>query len=71
MVFQFQTFSALCLLIEDLAPTKDELNDAGRRTGWLNKVHRYRPVIEKVISLHLEDPHIFGEHSQASVHKAK
>ena len=71
VLLQFQTFSALCLLIEDLTPNKEELNDTRRRTGWLNKVHRYRPVIEKVISLHLEDRHIFGEHSQASVNKAK
>ena len=70
-MLSFQTFSALSLLIHGLTPNKDELNDPKRRSLWLDKVHKYRPVVEKVMSLHREDTQIVGEHSQASVNKAK
>ncbi|KAL4233165.1 hypothetical protein ACF0H5_007850 [Mactra antiquata] len=65
------TFAALCMLIENLEPNRKDLDDNRGRSQWLNKVHRYRPVIEKVISLHNEDPRLYGAHSYQSVHRAR
>ncbi|XP_052808680.1 E3 ubiquitin-protein ligase rnf213-alpha-like isoform X1 [Mya arenaria] len=65
------TFSALCLLIENLNPKTQELNDEVQRGNWLHKVHLYRPVVEKVLNLHLEDPALYGNHSEPSIRRAK
>ncbi|XP_053396342.1 E3 ubiquitin-protein ligase rnf213-alpha-like isoform X2 [Mercenaria mercenaria] len=65
------TFSALCLLLENLSPKGTDLNNPRGRSHWLNKVHRYRPVVEKVISLHGEDHTLYGAHSVQSVRRAK
>ncbi|XP_053396009.1 E3 ubiquitin-protein ligase rnf213-alpha-like [Mercenaria mercenaria] len=65
------TFSALCLLLENLSPKGTDLNNLRGRSHWLNRVHRYRPVVEKVISLHAEDPTLYGAHSIQSVRRAK
>ncbi|XP_060590421.1 E3 ubiquitin-protein ligase rnf213-alpha-like, partial [Ruditapes philippinarum] len=65
------TFSALCLLIENLSPKGTDLNNLRGRSHWLSRVHRYRPVVEKVISLHGEDPTLYGAHSIQSVRRAK
>ncbi|XP_053396010.1 E3 ubiquitin-protein ligase rnf213-alpha-like [Mercenaria mercenaria] len=65
------TFSALCLLLENLSPKGTDLNNLRGRSHWLNRVHRYRPVVEKVISLHGEDPTLYGAHSIQSVRRAK
>ncbi|WAR07285.1 R213A-like protein [Mya arenaria] len=68
---EFKTFSALCLLIENLNPKPQELNEEVQRGKWLHKVHLYRPVVEKVLNLHSEDPALYGIHSEPSVRKAK
>ncbi|XP_052808603.1 E3 ubiquitin-protein ligase rnf213-alpha-like isoform X2 [Mya arenaria] len=65
------TFSALRLLIENLNPKPQELNEEVQRGKWLHKVHLYRPVIEKVLNLHSEDPALYGSHSELSVLRAK
>ncbi|XP_052808702.1 E3 ubiquitin-protein ligase rnf213-alpha-like isoform X1 [Mya arenaria] len=65
------TFSVLCLLIENLNPKPQELNEEVQRGKWLHKVHLYRPVIEKVLNLHSEDPALYGSHSELSVRRAK
>jgi len=66
-----QTFSALCMLIENLTPKSKELENQSSRTSWLNKVHLYRPVIENVLNLHMEDPEVYGRHSAISVKLAR
>ncbi|WAR07208.1 R213A-like protein [Mya arenaria] len=68
---EFNTFSVLCLLIENLNPKPQELNEEVQRGKWLHKVHLYRPVIEKVLNLHSEDPALYGSHSELSVRRAK
>ncbi|XP_053396339.1 E3 ubiquitin-protein ligase rnf213-alpha-like isoform X2 [Mercenaria mercenaria] len=65
------TFSSLCLLVENLSPKPNDLNNPKGRCHWLNRVHHYRPVVEKVISLHGEDPELYGAHSYQSVQMAK
>ncbi|XP_052807608.1 E3 ubiquitin-protein ligase rnf213-alpha-like isoform X3 [Mya arenaria] len=65
------SFSALCLLIEDLNPKLQELNEEVQREKWLHKVHLYRPVVEKVLNLHSENPALYGIHSAQSVRTAK
>lgn len=70
-LYHFQTFSALCLLIKNLEPTQKEMESQQLRTSWLNKVHLYRPVVEKVLTLHSEDPELYRVHSQRSVQMAR
>ncbi|XP_052808691.1 E3 ubiquitin-protein ligase rnf213-alpha-like isoform X2 [Mya arenaria] len=65
------TCSALCLLIENLNPKPQELNEEVQRGKWLHKVHLYRPVVEKVLNLHFEDPALYGIDSTPSVRRAK
>ncbi|XP_053396335.1 E3 ubiquitin-protein ligase rnf213-alpha-like isoform X2 [Mercenaria mercenaria] len=65
------TFSALCILLENLTPKSTDLNNLRGRSHWLNRVHRYRPIVEKVISLHGEDPTLYGAHRIQSVRRAK
>ncbi|XP_060586347.1 E3 ubiquitin-protein ligase rnf213-alpha-like [Ruditapes philippinarum] len=65
------TFSALCLLLENLSPKGADLNSHYGRSQWLRRVHRYRPVVEKVISLQTEDKGQYGAHSVQSVRRAR
>ncbi|XP_053396355.1 E3 ubiquitin-protein ligase rnf213-alpha-like [Mercenaria mercenaria] len=72
--FMFQdyefTFPAVCMLVEKLSPQKSELDQSTGRVNWLNKLHKYRPVVEKVISLQ-KDQHLYGASSLQSLRKAK
>ncbi|XP_053396018.1 E3 ubiquitin-protein ligase rnf213-alpha-like [Mercenaria mercenaria] len=65
------TFSALCLLVENLSPSKSELDQPVGRAVWLNKVHRYRPVVEKIISVYDEDKNIVEANSIQCAYRAK
>ncbi|XP_052239407.1 E3 ubiquitin-protein ligase rnf213-alpha-like [Dreissena polymorpha] len=42
--------STLCLLIENLNPKSQELDNEDSRQKWLNKVYRYRPVVETILN---------------------
>ncbi|XP_053396017.1 E3 ubiquitin-protein ligase rnf213-alpha-like [Mercenaria mercenaria] len=65
------TFTGVYLLIESIAPGKDTLESGGGRSEWLGKVHRYRSVVEKVISLYSEDPTLYGANVAQIVRKIK
>ncbi|WAR07295.1 R213A-like protein, partial [Mya arenaria] len=65
------TFSALCLLIENLNPKLQDLNEEVQREKWLLKVYLYRSVVEKVLNMHSENPALHGIDSAQSVRRAK
>ncbi|XP_052242489.1 E3 ubiquitin-protein ligase rnf213-alpha-like [Dreissena polymorpha] len=44
-----QINSVLCLLIGDVSPVKEDMGDIHAQNKWLNKVYRYRPVVETVL----------------------
>ncbi|XP_053396012.1 E3 ubiquitin-protein ligase rnf213-alpha-like [Mercenaria mercenaria] len=54
------TFTAVCLLVENMSPTKSQLDTEAGRSKWLNNVHRYRSMVEKVISLYDKEPVLHG-----------
>jgi len=66
-----QTFSTLCLLIENLNPELKDFIENERRSEWLNKVYMYRPVVEKVLRLETENPAMFGTHCPQTIRRAK
>lgn len=67
----FQIFTGLYLMIESLVPTGKLLNDTRDRMIWLNKVHRFRPIVEKLIHLPQRDPYLYGAQSYKCMCKAK
>ncbi|XP_052238405.1 uncharacterized protein LOC127849699 [Dreissena polymorpha] len=64
------TFSTLCLLIEDLNPVAQELDDKSTRQKWLGKVHKYRPVVETMLAIPMNDSRV-GIHSDSSIKSAR
>ncbi|KAH3807136.1 E3 ubiquitin-protein ligase RNF213-like [Dreissena polymorpha] len=65
------THATLCLLIEQLNPTSDELNDRSGQLNWLERVNKYRTIVEPIIQLKRDDVIRYGCHSPASVRRAK
>ncbi|XP_052243691.1 E3 ubiquitin-protein ligase rnf213-alpha-like [Dreissena polymorpha] len=64
------TFATLCLLIDELNPSPKDLDDRSEQLKWLERVYRYRPVVETILQLRGEGA-LFGNHSFASVKRAK
>jgi len=59
------------MLIEDLTPKLEDVNEDATRLTWLNKVHQYRPVVEKILRLETENPVLYGTHSPQTICRAK
>ena len=66
---------ALHMLVENLEPSKDSLNNADSRNKWLRQVCDYRPVVERILGHFNQDienqEFHYGERCQRGIEKAR
>ena len=67
----FQIYTSLGLLIQDMKPDINDLNEEMPRSKWLGKVNRFRPLVENVMSLAAEESEIPITKKNVSMHEAR
>ncbi|XP_052243455.1 E3 ubiquitin-protein ligase RNF213-like [Dreissena polymorpha] len=64
------TFSALCMLLEELTPKPNELDKTTSRQDWISKVYTYRHVVETMLNIKQNDVR-YGLHSENTIRRAR
>ncbi|KAH3728218.1 hypothetical protein DPMN_054169 [Dreissena polymorpha] len=64
------TYSALCMLLEELTPKPKELDKTTSRQDWISKVYTYRHVVETMLNTKQNDAR-YGLHSENTIRRAR
>ena len=71
LILQTLDVASLCIALEELTPTGEQLNNPQERTQWLHKAQATKPLVQKLLALVTEKPKLFGKVSTEYTTKCK